>query len=177
MCCMPLKITDRIKRVKETYAKLPVASLVDGASSKSYRTFGTGDRWITLAYLRGWEKHANQPTVRMRAACAEAENLYHAKPVIYDDELLLGHLYLPEYTEEEQAEYDRLYESFKMSPYKLYESAPRKCHIGLDFETLLEKGIDGIIADVEKRRKNSIPLVICTRIMRCLKRTSFMNAV
>lgn len=44
MCCMPLKITDRIKRVKETYAKLPVASLVDGASSKSYRTFGTGDR-------------------------------------------------------------------------------------------------------------------------------------
>lgn len=113
----------------------------------------------------------------MRAACAEAENLYHAKPVIYDDELLLGHLYLPEYTEEEQAEYDRLYESFKMSPYKLYESAPRKCHIGLDFETLLEKGIDGIIADIEKRRKNSISLVICTRIMRCLKRTSFMNAV
>jgi len=40
--------------------------------------------------------------------------------------------------------------ALKMSPYKLYESAPRKCHIGLDFETLLEKGIDGIIADIEK---------------------------
>ena len=108
----PFKMTDRIKKVREKYLTLTVPMETNAYAPKKYKNFGTGDRWLTLGYLRGWEKNKYCRTTLIRASLAEAEELYQSVPQIYDDELLVGHLYLPEYTDEEQAEYDRLCSGF-----------------------------------------------------------------
>ena len=119
-------MTSRMRRVKETYLTLTVPTMVDPYRPTKYKSNRSGDRLMTLGYLRGFLAHADAVTTRMRTSYAEAEELYQAKPMIYDDELLLGHLYLPEYTEEEQAEYDRLCESYAMSAHTLLHRPPRK---------------------------------------------------
>ena len=110
-----ISITKRTERLKQTYQALTVPMMADPYHPIKYKPFGTGDRLMTLGYLRGYEKHARAETVRLRASYAEAEELYQSKPIIFEDELLLGHLYLPEYTEEEQAEYDRLCDKFSIA--------------------------------------------------------------
>ena len=107
-------ITPRMARAKETYMGLTVPMTADSYNPPKYKCYRSGDRFMTLGYLRGFAKRAAASTNRMRTSYAEAEELYQSKPTIYDDELLLGHLYLPDFTEEEQAEYDRLCESLSI---------------------------------------------------------------
>ena len=95
-------MTQRMKRFKDIYLGLTVPTTKDPYHPDKYKCYRSGDRLMTLGYLRGFDKHADALTTRLRTSYAEAEELYEAKPQIYDDELLLGHLYLPEYTEEEQ---------------------------------------------------------------------------
>ena len=97
----PLPISKRITKVREQYLTLPVPQEDDPYLDRKYKQFCTGDRWITLAFLEGYLKHYKAPTSRLRRAYAEAEEMYAAQPIILDDELLVGQLYLPEYTEEE----------------------------------------------------------------------------
>lgn len=143
-----LPITERTERVKQIYSGLTVPKMADPYHPTKYKPFGTGDRLITLGYLRGYEAHADAITNRLRASYAEAEELYQSVPAIYEDELLLGHLYLPEYTAEEQAEYDLLCEKFSMSAATLRERSPRKDHIAPDLEKLLRVGIRGLRAEI-----------------------------
>ena len=145
------EMTARMKRVKETYLGLTVPTTVDPYNPPKYKCYRSGDRLMTLGYLRGFERHSDALTTRLRTSYAEAEELYEAKPQIYDDELLLGHLYLPEYTEEEQAEYDRLCDAFGMSAHTLVMRSPRKDHICLDFEKLLRVGVSGLRAEIRER--------------------------
>lgn len=145
------EMTARMKRVKEIYLGLTVPTTVDPYHPPKYKCYRSGDRLMTLGYLRGFERHSDAPTTRMRTSYAEAEELYESKPTIYDDELLLGHLYLPEYTEDEQAEYDRLCEAFGMSAHTLVMRPPRKDHICLDFEKLLRVGVSGLRAEIRER--------------------------
>ena len=147
----PQKITKRLENLKATYQTLTVPQMKDPYHPTGYKNFGTGDRLVTLGYLRGYLKYAKVPTALMRASYAEAEELYQAKPVIYDDELLLGHLYLPEYKGEEKAEYDKLCEQFAMSAHTLFSHPPRKDHIALDFDKLLHLGIDGVKAEINAK--------------------------
>lgn len=144
-------ITDRIEKIKKTYLNLAVPLEKDSYKPKKYKNFCTGDRFVTLGYLRGWYKHSDAMTTRLRTSYAEAEELYESEAVIYEDELLLGHLYLPEYSTEEQDEYDRLCEMFVMSSHTLKERAPRKDHISLDFEKLLNLGINGIKQEIYEK--------------------------
>ena len=144
-------MTSRMERVKATYLSLTVPTTKDPYNPEKYRCYRSGDRLITLGYLRGFDKHYTALTTRMRTSYAEAEELYEAKPMIYDDELLLGHLYLPEYTEEEQAEYDRLCDAFKMSSHTLLARPPRKDHIALDYEKLLKVGVNGLRAEINEQ--------------------------
>ena len=111
----PINLSPRISRLKEEYSRLPVPMENDPYVDKKYKGFGTGDRWITLGYLRGFKSHYTAETTRLRAAYAEAQELYEAQPVILENELLLGHLYLPEYNEEQAREYEELAEAFEMS--------------------------------------------------------------
>lgn len=141
----------RIEQVKKTYMGLTVPTMKDPYHPEKYRCYRSGDRLMTLGYLRGFEKHIDALTTRLRTSYAEAEELYEARPMIYDGELLLGHLYLPEYSDEEQAEYDRLCEAFEMSSHTFLRRAPRKDHICLDYEKLLHKGINGLRAEIKEK--------------------------
>ncbi len=148
----PLEISPRVQRLREAYLKLPVAMENDPYVDKKYRHFCTGDRWVTLGFLEGWAANENAPTARRRRSLAEAAELRAAQPVILDDELLAGHLYLPEYTPEEQARYDKLCDEFRMSNITLLETGPRIDHLGLDFDKLLQKGVLGLLDEVRARR-------------------------
>ena len=107
MCYVPIPMTERNRNLREVYLKMPVAQEEDPYKDKKYKRFCTGDRWITLGYLRGWLKYSDAPTTRLRNSHAEAEELYQAEPVIPEGELLVGHLYLPEYSPEEREEYEK----------------------------------------------------------------------
>ncbi len=144
--------SERLLRLKERYKALTVPRETNAYAPKKYKPFRSGDRWVTLGYLRGYRDHADALTQRLRTSYAEAEELYQAKPIILEDELLLGHLYLPEYSESEQAEYDRLAEEFRMSAHTLIMRAPRKDHIGLDLAKLLRCGVSGLMREIIERR-------------------------
>ena len=93
-----LPITKRTEALKRLYQTLTVPRMADPYHPSKYRSHGTGDRLMTLGFLRGYAAHADAPTNRQRLSYAEAQELYESKPMIYEGELLLGHLYLPEYT-------------------------------------------------------------------------------
>jgi len=149
----PIPISNRTKRIKEQYKRLPVPQEDNPYTDKKYRHFCTGDRWVTLAFLEGYLNHADAYTARLRRSYAEAEELYAAQPVILDDELLVGQLYLPEYTEDEQKRYDELCEMFVMSPSTLKMQGLRNTHLSLDLEKLLRLGINGLKTEIQKQRE------------------------
>ena len=152
MAYQAISMTERMRRVRERYLTMTVPAMKDPYHPTRYRSYRSGDRLMTLGYLRGFAAHADAPTTRLRTSYAEAQELYEAKPVFCDDELLLGHLYLPEYTEEEQEEYDRLCESFDLSAHTLRAQPPRKDHICLDFEKLLRVGVKGLREEIRTRQ-------------------------
>jgi len=149
----PISISDRTRKINEQYKALPVPQEDDPYIDKKYRHFCTGDRWITLGFLEGYLKHREALTARLRRSYAEAEELYAAQPVIFDDELLVGQLYLPEYTEEEQKRYNELCDMFIMSPSTLKMMGPRNTHLSLDLDKLLRLGINGLKAEIQKQRE------------------------
>ena len=157
---LPLNISERLTRLKETYKSLPVPSAKDIYAENKYRIFCTGDRWLTLRYLRAWRDNGNAPTLKLRASYSEAEEIRNSEPQILDGELLLGHLCLPEYTEEEWAEYRELCRAFEMSPYHRSQTLPRKCHICIDFEKLIKVGIGGVREEI-KAKIREINLAEC----------------
>ena len=144
----PLAISNRVRNIKEEYKKLPVPMETNPYIDKKYRHFCTGDRWITLGFLEGYLKHYDAYTSRLRRSYAEAAELYAAQPVILENEVLLGQLYLPEYTEEEQKRYDELCDMFIMSSSTLEMFGLRNTHLSMDFEKLLRLGINGLKAEI-----------------------------
>ena len=149
----PLPISERIAKVRAQYLTLPVPQEDDPYLDRKYKHFCTGDRWITLAFLEGYLKHSNAPTSRLRRAYAEAEEMYAAEPIILEDELLVGQLYLPEYNEEEQKRYNELCDMFVMSTTTLKMNTPRNTHLSLDLEKLLRLGINGLKAEIQKQQE------------------------
>ena len=147
----PIPISNRTKRIKAQYKTLPVPQEDNPYIDKKYRHFCTGDRWVTLAFLEGYLKHDNAYTARLRRSYADAEELYAAQPIIMDDELLVGHLYLPDYTEEEQKRYEELCDMFIMSPSTLKMQGPRNTHLSLDFEKLIRLGINGLKREIQQQ--------------------------
>ena len=146
----PFEITERIAHLKQLYKDLPVPREADPYNPPKYKPYRSGDRLMTLGYLRGFFAHSDAETTRLRTSYAEAQELYESQPVILDHELLLGHLYLPDYSPEEQAEYDRLCESFAMSSHTLVMRPPRKDHLCLDFEKLLRVGVGGLKREIRQ---------------------------
>ena len=65
-----IQISQRTEQVKRIYSGLTVPQMTDPYHPTKYKPFGTGDRLITLGYLRGYEKHASAETVRLRASYA-----------------------------------------------------------------------------------------------------------
>lgn len=140
-------VTDRIKKLRELYLGLPIMT-------RSNNFYYTHDRWISPGFLEGWLKHTDAVTTTLRRSLAEASELDAAEPVIYDGELILGHIYFPEYTKEQRERYDELSKMFIMSPSplesELYRARPD--HIGLDYGTLLRDGISGLLDRIRAKK-------------------------
>ena len=156
----PTEISSRITKLKEAYRNLPVPQAEQIYDEGKYKIFCTGDRWLTLGYLRGWRDNANALTEKLRGSLSEAAEFKWQKPVILDNELLLGHLYLPEYTEEERLEYDELCAAFEMSVHTKYRKLPRKDHFALDYEKLIRVGLNGLRREI-RERLSEIDLARC----------------
>ena len=148
-----IPVTERILASRELVKTLVVGTENDPYLDGSYRMFCTGDRFITIGFLEGWVKHKNAPTTKLRRSLAEAEELLLAKPVIYENDLLCGRLWLPRMNAEEQKHYDALCEAFDNSPFPLHLQRARKDHIGLDFNKLITVGVDNIIAELKDKLK------------------------
>ena len=147
------EVSERIIRLKENYKELPV---IKGGEHEWYYTH---DRWSTLAFLEAWQNCDYALTTTLRRSMAERAELDAALPEIYDDELILGHLYFPEYSPEEQKRYKELSKAFRMSTASIHSELyrARPDHIGLDYKTLLELGIEGLIEKIKAKKEALIP--------------------
>ncbi len=148
---IPLPITEKVENIKADYLKSPVANETNPYAERVYKKLNSGDRWLTLGFLEGWLKHENAPTTFRRRAYAEAEELYAAKPIITEHELITGQPYVPEYSPEQKARYLELYEMFHMSSVTTVTIGPRADHISLDLDKLLRVGVGGLIAEIRAK--------------------------
>lgn len=116
--------------------------------------FYSEDKRITLGYLRGWRDNDGAVTSLLRHSLAEAAELDGYKPLINDDEIIVGRIDLEPYTGEEKEEFDRLYEMFYMSPIspRCEPSRARGDHIVMDYGKLLSVGVNGIIAEIKTKK-------------------------
>lgn len=154
-----IPVTARTLRIREAYKKLPVAMETNPYRDGGHRMFCTGDRWVTLPFLEAWQKYRSTATTRLRRSLAEADELRASEPIILDDELLAGHLWLPDHTEEEQKRYETLCDAMEMSSFPLHVAGARKDHVGLDFEKLIRVGIEGLLAEIaDAEKKDTDPV-------------------
>ena len=147
----PIAMTWRTQKFEKNISRCPcrrktIPILTKNTNISARET--AGSRW---AFGRLACARRRSPTTRRRRSYAEAAELYAAQPIITEHELLTGHLYLPEYTPEEQKRYDQLCEMFRMSSVTLLERGPRIDHLSLDLEKLLRIGISGIVAEIHAR--------------------------
>ncbi len=116
--------------------------------------FYSEDKRISLGYLRGWRDNDGALTSLLRHSLAEASELDHYKPLINDDELIVGRIDLSPYEGAEKEEFDRLYQMFYMSPIspRCEPSRARGDHIVMDYEKLLRLGVNGIIDEIKTKK-------------------------
>lgn len=99
-------------------------------------------------YVEGWIKNQYAPTVKMRRSMAEAYMLKNMKPVIIERELIVGQPDFSPFTEEEAVkfkEYRYLYQ------YGIPLLKGRADHMALDYEKLLKKGVEGVMAEAKEK--------------------------
>ena len=83
-------------------------------------------------YVEGWINSLHAPTVRLRRSMAEAYMLKNIRPVIRKGELIVG----------QPDMYSRVIPVLK----------GRTDHMALDYEKLLEKGVEGVIEEIRSKR-------------------------
>ena len=154
---VPIEATGRIASLKRTYADFKTVRYAKAKDIPNYREHNSGDNLLTLGYLEGWYANNKLYPLRLRKSCAEAAELDAAVPVIYDGELIAGQLYLPDYSPEEQARYDKLAQMFSDTLLPLSKQGARRDHLALDYAKLLNVGLDAIIAEI-REKKNALKL-------------------
>ncbi len=140
---------DRIARLREAYM-----------NTKMVKDFGT-DLYCyyikvgaNLAYYaQGWKEGKDCLTLRQRHSFAESYALKNVKPRIFEGELITGSLDLDWEDSFSKEEYEALTrEYFDLVPQKM----SRESHMGLDYTLLLEKGIKGILEDIDNSENNDL---------------------
>ncbi len=150
----PVPVTERILAAREQMKTLVVPNETNPYEDGEYRMFCTGDRFITPGFLKGWLKNKRAKTTRLRRSLAEAAELYAAQPVICENDLLAGRLYLPHMNEAEARDYQVLCQAFdECSCFPLHYGGARKDHIALDFEKLLHVGVGGVLRELKEKRE------------------------
>lgn len=145
----PIAVTNRIKKLRDTYLNSPVGSAPGSVSDDGNRAFYYSyDRWQSLYFLQGWEKYRKEPTTTLRRAKAEAYLLLNMKPVIDDGELIVGQLDFASYTEENEKELSERNDAFVSNAPNI-DGEGRCCHTALDLEKLLKVGVNGLIEEIK----------------------------
>lgn len=133
----------RVEYLRKIYLDSPVGR---GEKRPFYYS---GDRWMTLSFLDGWQRYAGQPTTVLRRAYSEAYVLDCSKPLIDPREMLVGRPDHEPYTPQEQQRFDQLYAAFTSSP--TISKRGRADHLTLDYEKLLRVGVDGVLKEIDER--------------------------
>lgn len=140
---------DRIVKLRETYMNTKMVKKYGTDLYCYYIKVGAN----LACYAKGWKEGKNCLTLRQRHAYAESFALKNVKPRIYEGELLTGSLDLDweeSFSEEEYKILEKEY--FDLVPQK----QSRESHMGLDYTVLLEKGISGILADIENSTNDDL---------------------
>ncbi len=128
---------ERIARLREAYMHCPMMR-----EKLSY----TMDKRQRYLFLKGWFKSSFLPTTLQRRSFAYAYVLENMKPVISEDELIVGQPDFSELCGDEEKE------AALLAPYA-YDIIPRDVgrtdHMSLGFEKLITHGVDGLISEIE----------------------------
>lgn len=150
----PVPCTGRTAALKRLYSGFYTHTTANPyARGQEYSMYHSGDRVVTLDFLRSWAENNRVGSIRLRRSMAEAAELDGAEAVIYDENLFAGQLWLPHHTAEEQKEYDELVRIYSKGYLDLFAHDVRRDHIALDFDTLLRRGLDSILEEIGKRER------------------------
>ncbi len=104
-----------------------------------------------LIYMRSYIDSAYKfSSTILRRANAEAEILKQMKPVIDDNELIVGKADFSPLTEEEQKEYALLNAKMDAAPYAFGEAG----HMVIDYPKLLRLGVEGLLDEIHEYRRH-----------------------
>lgn len=134
------KKSERVARLREYYLTHSKMSLDKGLVCwKCHRSL--------MLYIEGWEANVwNTDTARLRRSAAEAHMLANTRPIILPGELIVGQPDFTDFTPKEEQRYRACLEKEKMMPPK----RGRADHLAMDYSLLLDEGIEGILARLEK---------------------------
>lgn len=139
---MKIAPTERVKKLRKYY-------LENSPLSVNRELYSWHCHRSLLLYQEGYEAAAYEAdTLRIRRSMAEKHLLENTKPIIIDGELLVGQPDLTDFSEEEQVR-------FKAAEKSFYEITPRKRgradHLAMDYQLLLDEGIEGIIRILDEK--------------------------
>ncbi len=138
---MNIKPTERVKRLREYYLNnSPMSVNRDLTVWHCHRSF--------LLYQEGFEAAFwSADTLRIRRSMAEKYLLENTRPVIIPDELIVGQPDFSDFNEDEQARFDEAMKKRKTASLK----RGRADHLAMDYQLLLDEGIEGIINLLDKK--------------------------
>lgn len=139
---MKIRPTERVLKLRKYYLEnSPMSVNRDLVSWHCHRSL--------LLYQEGFEAAwRDADTLRIRRSMAEKYLLSNTRPVIIEGELLSGQPDLRDFTEEEAARYPAAEKRFyEVSPVK----RGRADHLAMDYQLLLDKGVEGIIDILDEK--------------------------
>lgn len=129
--------TDRVKRLTAAMFECPM---------QKERLWCDHPRRQRLLFIQGWMQYAQVYSTRLRRAYAEAWVLKNMRPVIDDDELIVGTMDLGGLTEAEKEELE------SSRPEMLVIQQGLRAHMTLDWPKLLGMGINGLVEEIKEHR-------------------------
>lgn len=137
--------TDRVKLLRESYLNYSPMAAGEGRVMVhcDYQNYGTR----CLLFTEGWIKNKAVGNTKLRYSAAEAYMLENSNPVITDGELIVGQPdmdWKSRYTAEQHDELKKIYNDFIKGSFFYREG-----HMALDYTKLLEKGVSGIIEEID----------------------------
>lgn len=134
-----IPVSPRIEKLRNMYYEGPVFK-----ECLSYQHI----RRQHLIYMRAYMQNRFRSTTFLRIAYAEAEILKQMRPVIEDNELIVGKADFSLLTEEEQKEFDALSKQLEAAP----TTRGERGHMVLDYPKLLRLGVEGLLEEVRQYR-------------------------